>query len=185
MDCSPPGWLLRPWDFPGKNTGVRCHFLPRGGGGLPDPGIEPRSPALQADSLTEPLRVSLCVDLHSLLLRSWVTYVNLKGFTSKPTASGQELSNPSAWPCITHSENMWFHCSPGAAVKVGMWHSSHGVKVQAHPKRTSWSVLPLRFLGVAALRLFGNLREWFRLEPLKGLQNWKLPGKQHLVFRFF
>ena len=24
MDCSPPG---SPWDFPGKNTGVGCHFL--------------------------------------------------------------------------------------------------------------------------------------------------------------
>ena len=22
-----PARLLRPWDFPGKNTGVRCHFL--------------------------------------------------------------------------------------------------------------------------------------------------------------
>ena len=29
---------------PGKNTGVGCHYLP-------NPGIEPRSPALQADSL--------------------------------------------------------------------------------------------------------------------------------------
>ena len=26
MDCSPTR-LLRPWDFPGKNTGVGCHFL--------------------------------------------------------------------------------------------------------------------------------------------------------------
>ena len=22
-----PSWLLRPWDFPGKNTGVGCHCL--------------------------------------------------------------------------------------------------------------------------------------------------------------
>ena len=39
--------------FPGKNTGVGCHFLP---GDLPDPGIEPSSltsPALQADSFTD------------------------------------------------------------------------------------------------------------------------------------
>ena len=26
----PPGRLLRPWDFPGKNTGVSCHFLLHG-----------------------------------------------------------------------------------------------------------------------------------------------------------
>ena len=44
-----PARLLCPWDFSGKNTGVRCHFsFP---GNLPDPGIEPLSPTLQADSL--------------------------------------------------------------------------------------------------------------------------------------
>ena len=44
-----PTRLPRPWDSPGKNTGVGCHCPPPGD--LPDPGIEPRSPALQADSL--------------------------------------------------------------------------------------------------------------------------------------
>ena len=29
MDCSPPR-LLCPWGFPGKNTGMDCHFLLRG-----------------------------------------------------------------------------------------------------------------------------------------------------------
>ena len=38
-----------PWDFPGKNTGVGCHGLLQGN--LPHPGIKPRSPTLQADSL--------------------------------------------------------------------------------------------------------------------------------------
>ena len=27
MDCSLPGSSNRPWDFPGKNAGVDCHFL--------------------------------------------------------------------------------------------------------------------------------------------------------------
>ena len=44
-----PTRLLSPWDSPGKNTGVGGHFLLQGN--LPDPGIEPSSPALQADSL--------------------------------------------------------------------------------------------------------------------------------------
>ena len=39
--------LLCPWNFPGKNTGVP--FLPPED--LPDPGIKPGSPPLQADSL--------------------------------------------------------------------------------------------------------------------------------------
>ena len=43
-----PTRLLPPWNSPGKSIGVGCHFL---SGDLPDPGIEPRSPALQADSL--------------------------------------------------------------------------------------------------------------------------------------
>ena len=33
--------LLGPWDYPDKNNGVGCHFLPQGN--LPDPGIEPAS----------------------------------------------------------------------------------------------------------------------------------------------
>ena len=49
MDCvahqAPPSM-----GFSSKNTGVGCHFLLQGN--LPDPGIEPRSPALRADTLT-------------------------------------------------------------------------------------------------------------------------------------
>ena len=44
-----PARLLCPWDSPDRYTGVGCHALLQGN--LPDPGIEPRSPALQADSL--------------------------------------------------------------------------------------------------------------------------------------
>ena len=48
MDFSLPGSSIH-GDFPGKNTGVGCHFLlPRN---LPNPRIEPRSPTLQVDSL--------------------------------------------------------------------------------------------------------------------------------------
>ena len=36
-----PTRLLCPWNFPGKNTGVSCHFLLQGD--LPDPGTEPMS----------------------------------------------------------------------------------------------------------------------------------------------
>ena len=43
--------LLCPWDqnTSGKNTGVGSHFLLQGN--LPNPGVEPMSPALQVDSL--------------------------------------------------------------------------------------------------------------------------------------
>ena len=42
-DSLRPHGLYSPWNSPGQNTGMGSH--------LPNPGIEPRSPALQADSL--------------------------------------------------------------------------------------------------------------------------------------
>ena len=45
--------LHSPWDSPGQNTGVGSFFPSPGH--LPNPGIKPKSPVLQADSLsTEP-----------------------------------------------------------------------------------------------------------------------------------
>ena len=41
--------LLCPWNSPGQNTRVGSHFFLQGN--LPNPGIEPRSTTLQADSL--------------------------------------------------------------------------------------------------------------------------------------
>ena len=46
MDCSPPGSPVH-GDSPCKNTGVCCHALFQG----IFPGIEPKSPSLQAYSL--------------------------------------------------------------------------------------------------------------------------------------
>ena len=48
MDCSPPDSSVH-GDFPGRNTGSGLPCPPLGD--LPNPGTEPRSPALQADSL--------------------------------------------------------------------------------------------------------------------------------------
>ena len=45
----PPQGLYSPWNSPGQNTGVGSLSLLQGN--LPNPGIEPRSPALQEDSL--------------------------------------------------------------------------------------------------------------------------------------
>ena len=47
-DSLPPHGLYGPWNSPGQNTGVDLFPDP---GNLPNPGIEPRSPALQVDSL--------------------------------------------------------------------------------------------------------------------------------------
>ena len=44
-----PHGLYSPWNSPGQNTGMGSLSLLQGN--LPNPGVEPRSPALQADSL--------------------------------------------------------------------------------------------------------------------------------------
>ena len=61
-----PSRLLYPWGFQGKNIGVGSHSLLQS---LPNPGVEPRSPALQADSLpSESPGSLLCIE--------WVAKVN-------------------------------------------------------------------------------------------------------------
>ena len=53
-----PARLFCPWNSPSKNTRVGSHSLLQGD--LPDPGIKPESPTLQADSLlSEPPEKSL------------------------------------------------------------------------------------------------------------------------------
>ena len=62
-DSLPPHGLYNPWNYPGQNTGVGSLSLLQG---LPNPGIEPRSPALQADSL--PVETQGKLDVSWLIL---------------------------------------------------------------------------------------------------------------------
>ena len=62
MDCSSPGCSVH-GDSPSKNTGVGYHALLQGN--LPNPGIEPRSPTLKADSLPSKPPVKVKVKLLS------------------------------------------------------------------------------------------------------------------------
>ena len=75
-----PTRLLCSWDSPGKDTGV--NFLLEkpfpSPGGLPDPGIEPRSPALQADSLPTELQgklnwINFCISSFEQNFAFWKT----------------------------------------------------------------------------------------------------------------
>ena len=61
-----PARLLCPWDSPGKNTGVGCHFLFQGV--FPTPGIEPESPAgrfLTIAPFGKPKYIHICVCVHT------------------------------------------------------------------------------------------------------------------------
>ena len=56
-----PARLLCPWNFPGKNIGVGCYFLPHGNF-LTQAGIKPTFPVLQANYLpSEPSVVVVVV----------------------------------------------------------------------------------------------------------------------------
>ena len=72
MDCSPQGSSVH-GNSPGKNTGVGFPCLPPRD--LPNPGIKPRSPTLQADSLlSEPLDIMVPQKMGSVveLWAGWV-----------------------------------------------------------------------------------------------------------------
>ena len=64
-----------PWNSPGQNTGVGCHFLsPRD---LPDPGIEPGSPTLQGKADTLPSEPPGKPYVTKLRLAGYVAIVNV------------------------------------------------------------------------------------------------------------
>ena len=72
-DALRPHGLYSPWNYPGQNTGVGSFPFSRG---FSQPGIEPRSPAWQADSLpAEPQG--------SLRTLKWVAYP-LSSRSSRP-----------------------------------------------------------------------------------------------------
>ena len=59
------------WNYPAQNTGVGSLSLLQGN--LPNPGIKPRSPTLQADSLlAEPQGKPKNTGVHSLSLLQWI-----------------------------------------------------------------------------------------------------------------
>ena len=69
--------LLRPWNAPGKSTGVGHHFLLQGN--LPCPGMEPESPALAVGFFTtEPpgksRYIKTYINIQTLLLSEKASY---------------------------------------------------------------------------------------------------------------
>ena len=88
MDYSPPGSSIH-GDFPGKNNGVGCHALLQGN--LPNPEMEPASPALQAeDSLpTEQLRSPTKVNIHLLFLAKSFHFSHVQLFATLWTVAHQ------------------------------------------------------------------------------------------------
>ena len=83
VDHSPPGYYVHgilqartlewvPFAPPGESSWSGCHSLPQGN--LPDPGIEPGSPALQADSLPPELLGKPLLVLREMQVKITMTY---------------------------------------------------------------------------------------------------------------
>ena len=85
IKCSPTR-LPCPCNSPGKNTGVGCYSFIQGN--LPNPGVEPRFPTLQADSLLSepPGKLQLSFSDNELATRTLSLY-----FTQLTTCSWREL----------------------------------------------------------------------------------------------
>ena len=65
-DSLQPNGLESPWNFAGQNIGMGSLSLLQGN--LPNPGIKPRSPTLQADSLPdEPQRQIFNVCIYNIV----------------------------------------------------------------------------------------------------------------------
>ena len=68
--------LLCPWDSSVQNTGVGSRSFSRG---FPNPGIEPKSPALQADSLpSEPRGKAKNTGVGNLSFLQWIFPTQVK-----------------------------------------------------------------------------------------------------------
>ena len=110
---------------PGKNTGVGCQFLLQGN--LPNPGIEPWSPALQADTLTSepPGKLFEKLELHFCSLQPLRPHLVIPADESAVTVPfitnslgsleiggpaklpGSQLPKPSSVPAATAPTTVW------------------------------------------------------------------------------
>ena len=118
-----PARFSHPWNSPGKNTGVGCHFLLRGY--LCHPGIKPGSPALQADSLmlsqvivnniillTYVFTMPTASPINKLIFVCVCVCVRAQSIQSCPTLRPQGMQ-PARFLCPWDSPRIW-HGLPGS-----------------------------------------------------------------------
>ena len=130
-----PARLLCPWNFPGKNIGVGCHFLPPGD--LPDLGIELVSPVLAGGFFTtEPPGKPQAVISSDII--SWV-HLSGPPFITWTVSWGLE-----AWP----ESDVWAKVSesPSSGGQVMFPRGGHQEGEEQSPRaETSW--VPLMAWG--------------------------------------
>ena len=92
--------LLCPWNSPGKNTGVGCRSLLQRG--LPNPGVEPRSSAWQADSLLSEPPGKPSLSLHRYFEICVTAPPHLKSFHILPSSRAWRPNLSRRGPSYSH-----------------------------------------------------------------------------------
>ena len=116
-DSLQPHGLYSPWDSPGQNTGVGDPFP--SSGDLPNPGIEPRSPALQPDALpSAPPGKPVHTQLVPCLLLSGFPYSLDHSFSQVGTPSAKVKS---AQSCLTLCNPMDYTVHGFPKVRILEW----------------------------------------------------------------
>ena len=97
-----PTSLLYPWDSLVKNTGAGHHSPSPGD--IPEPGMEPRSPALQTDSYCMSLQRIICYKANFY-------YYGLKNESPPPQAIGdiETISKQYKWLYLLQV-HLWYFC---------------------------------------------------------------------------
>ena len=169
MDCSLPGSSVH-GDSPGKNTRVDFYALLQGN--LPNPGIKPRSPILQADSLSSELpgkpkntgvsRLSFLQGVFSPMNQIRVSCIAGGFLTSWGTRE--------AYPFIFWSCQATFSILvPRRGIKPGTWNWKHQVLITGPPGNSLFIHL-FSWGDIGQLRGVDGGRRWCeRLRSLKGL----------------
>ena len=141
--------LLYPWDSPDKNTGVGCHFLLRGN--LPDPGIKPRSPILQADSLPSELPGKPMKDRKGLKLEG----------------EGGRLGKGRCWSRKQHQLCFfpWKPCGAFKPLRAPQGPADHG---DSSGYASFWCLEGRRGEGRHPIQLFGASSHWIIITSLQG-----------------
>ena len=133
-----PARLLVPWDFPGKNTGVDWHFLLQG---IFLTGIEPRSPALQADSSPGRPTIHINYEFFFVLLCLFCTIAYPLLGTNEQLRLHTHSSSSVAQSCPSLCDPM-NHSTPGLPV-----HHQLPESTQTHVHCVGDAIQPSHFLS--------------------------------------
>ena len=142
-----PTRLSRPWDSPGKNTGVGCHFL------LQCMKVKSESEAAQScPTLCDPMDCSLPgSSIHGIFQATVLEW---------PLPSPNSCSNlyPLSWWCYLTISSFCFQFFPASRSFLMSWCFISG----GQSTRASASVLPVNFQGWFRL-------DWFNLLAVQGI----------------